>query len=57
MQPVASEMLQRLETLKVLIVDDEATMRKVTRSLLQVIGVKTIYEAKDGRSGIKAIQK
>ena len=42
MQPIASQFTQQLETLKVLIVDDEATMRKVTRSLLQVIGVKTI---------------
>ena len=57
MQPVASQVLKRLETLKVLIVDDEPTMRKVTRSLLQVIGVKTIYEAKDGRSGIEAIHR
>jgi two-component system, chemotaxis family, chemotaxis protein CheY len=41
--------------LKVLIVDDEPTMRKVTRSLLQAIGVRTIYEANDGNSGLKAI--
>jgi two-component system, chemotaxis family, chemotaxis protein CheY len=55
MQPIASQFSQQLEALKVLIVDDEATMRKVTRSLLQVIGVKTIYEAADGRSGLEAI--
>jgi len=55
MQPIASQFTQQLEALKVLIVDDEATMRKVTRSLLQVIGVKTIYEAADGRSGLEAI--
>jgi CheY-like chemotaxis protein len=55
MQPVASQFTQQLEALKVLIVDDESTMRKVTKSLLQVIGVKTIYEANDGRSGLEAI--
>jgi len=55
MQPVASQFSQQLEALKVLIVDDESTMRKVTKSLLQVIGVKTIYEACDGRSGLEAI--
>src|ERR1700688_2842676 len=55
MQPVASQFTQQLEALKELIVDDEATMRKVTRSLLQVIGVNTIYEANDGRSGLEAI--
>src|SRR5580704_2292478 len=55
MQPVASQIAKQLETLKVLVVDDEPTMRKVTRSLLQAIGVKTIYEATDGRSGLEAI--
>jgi PleD family two-component response regulator len=37
MQPVASQFTQQIEALKVLIVNDEATVRKVTRSLLQVI--------------------
>src|ERR1700749_2493393 len=55
MQPVTRQYSEQLQALKVLIVDDEATMRKVTRSLLQVIGVKTIYEAADGRSGLEAI--
>jgi two-component system chemotaxis response regulator CheY len=55
MQPVASQYSEQLNALRVLTVDDEATMRKVTRSLLQVIGVKTIYEASDGRSGLEAI--
>ena len=55
MQPVASQFAQQIESLKVLIVDDEPTMRKVTRSLLQVIGIKTVYDANDGRSGLEAI--
>ena len=55
MQALASQYSQQLQALKVLIVDDEATMRKVTRSLLQVIGVRTIYEASDGHSGLDAI--
>ena len=55
MQPIASQYSEKLQTLRVLVVDDEPTMRKVTRSLLQVIGVKTIYEAGDGRSGLEAI--
>src|SRR6202035_3232757 len=55
MQPLASQYSQQLAALKVLIVDDESTMRKVTKSLLQVIGVQDIYEAKDGRSGLDAI--
>jgi two-component system, chemotaxis family, chemotaxis protein CheY len=56
MKPAASDVAQRLVALKVLIVDDEPTMRKVTRSLLQAIGVRTIYDANDGNSGLKAIR-
>src|ERR1700676_3881331 len=55
MRQVASQISGQLEMLKVLVVDDEPTMRKVTRSLLQAIGIKTIYEAVDGRSGLEAI--
>jgi len=57
MEPIASQIATQLATLKVLIVDDEHAMRKVTRSLLQLIGVRTIYEASDGRSGLQAICK
>jgi two-component system chemotaxis response regulator CheY len=55
MELVASQISKQLEALKVLIVDDEQSMRKVTRALLQVIGVRAIYEAGDGRSGLEAI--
>jgi PleD family two-component response regulator len=51
MKPAANDVAQKLVALKVLVVDDEPTMRKVTRSLLQAIGVRTIYEANDGNSG------
>jgi CheY-like chemotaxis protein len=56
MDSVAGEISRQLDALKVLVVDDEPTMRKVTRSLLQAIGVKTIYEAIDGNSGLEAIR-
>jgi two-component system, chemotaxis family, chemotaxis protein CheY len=55
MESAANQLARRLEALKVLIVDDEHTMRKVTRSLLQVIGLRNIHEASDGRSGLGAI--
>ncbi len=55
MQSVPSQYTEQLQALKVLIVDDEAAMRKVTKSLLQVIGIKTIYEARDGRSGLDTL--
>ena len=54
MKLAANDVAQKLVALKVLVVDDEPTMRKVTRSLLQAIGVRTIYEANDGNSGLKA---
>jgi two-component system, chemotaxis family, chemotaxis protein CheY len=55
MKLAANDVAQKLVALKVLVFDDEPTMRKVTRSLLQAIGVRTIYEANDGNSGLKAI--
>ena len=41
MEPATHEIARRLVALRVLIVDDEPTMRKVTRSLLQAIGIRT----------------
>lgn len=52
---VTSLIAQQLEALKVLVVDDEPGMRKVTRALLQAIGVREIYEANDGLAGLEAI--
>lgn len=44
-----------MATRKVLIVDDEHYTRKVIKTLLQTIGVKTIYEVGDGHAGLDAI--
>lgn len=55
MDQVANRIQRELAALKVLIVDDEHTMRKVTRSLLQAIGVKAIYEANNSPSGLAAV--
>ena len=52
---LANQTQKRLDGLKVLVVDDERTMRQVTRSLLQAIGVKNIRDACDGLSGLEAI--
>jgi CheY-like chemotaxis protein len=41
---------------KVLVVDDEHYMRKVVRTLLMSIGVRTIYEAPDGPTGLETIR-
>ena len=45
MESAASQIARRVSELEVLIVDDEASMRKVTRALLQSIGIHDIYEA------------
>lgn len=52
---IAGQVHEQLTALKVLIVDDERLMRKVTRSLLQAIGVKSIHEADSSHSGLEAI--
>ena len=41
---------------KVLVIDDEHYMRKVVRTLLMSIGVRTIYEAADGVAGLDLIR-
>ena len=41
---------------KVLVVDDEHYMRKVVRTLLMSIGVRTIYEAPNGPAGLELIR-
>src|SRR5690348_1529024 len=45
-----------LQQLSVLVVDDNAFMRKVVRSLLNNIGVKKVYEAPDGIAGLEQIR-
>lgn len=50
------ELEARLASCKVLIVDDEHFMRKVVRTLLISLGVRTIYEAADGPAGLDAIR-
>lgn len=51
----AHDIARRLTALRVLIVDDEPAMRRVTCSLLQAIGINRMCEAEDGRSGLEAI--
>jgi two-component system chemotaxis response regulator CheY len=55
MESLAIQISRQLKTLKVLVVDDEPSMRRVTRAMLQAIGVRTIYEASNGASGLDAI--
>jgi two-component system, chemotaxis family, chemotaxis protein CheY len=55
MGSVECDISRRIVSLKVLIVDDEIEMRRVTRALLQSIGIRNIHEANDGFSGLDAI--
>jgi DNA-binding response OmpR family regulator len=57
MGSIPSNILQpRIEALKVLVVDDDHYMRKVVRTMLNAIGVKTVFEAPDGASGLEALR-
>src|SRR6478735_8463405 len=58
MDTALTRLLQpKIEALKVLVVDDDQYMRKVVRTMLNAIGVKTVYEAPDGASGLEAIRR
>ena len=57
MGSIPSNILQpRIEALKVLVVDDDHYMRKVVRTMLNAIGVKTVFEAPDGAAGLEALR-
>jgi two-component system, chemotaxis family, chemotaxis protein CheY len=56
MQATASKLGKLVQTIEVLIVDDNQYMRKVIRNLLVNLGVKNIHEAADGISGLDAIR-
>jgi two-component system chemotaxis response regulator CheY len=45
-----------LQSLEILVIEDNAYMRKVVRNLLTSIGVKTVHEAVDGATGLEAIR-
>jgi CheY-like chemotaxis protein len=47
---------KRLQSITVLVVDDNQYMRKVVRNILVSLGVKNILEAPDGTSGLDAIR-
>lgn len=58
MDTALTKLLQpRIEALKILVVDDDHYMRKVVRTMLNAIGVKTVFEASDGISGLDAIRQ
>src|SRR4029079_5843918 len=58
MDTVLTRLLQpKIEALKVLVVDDDQYMRKVVRTMLHAIGVKTVFEASDGVSGLDALRQ
>ena len=52
----AKDLAARFAATKVLVVDDEHYMRKVVRTLLMSIGVRTVYEAADGPAGLELIR-
>jgi len=44
------------KSMKILIVDDFATMRKVVRNLLKQVGYENIVEAEDGALALRALK-
>jgi CheY-like chemotaxis protein len=54
---VVDALRERLKSLNVLIVDDNAFMRKIVRELLADLGVRHTIEAADGIAGLDAIRK
>jgi two-component system chemotaxis response regulator CheY len=51
-----SEIEAQVRSLSILVIDDSQYMRKIVRNLLLNVGVKEVYEAGDGVSGLEAIR-
>ena len=47
---------ERIKALKILVIDDEPYIRKVIRTLLTSIGVRSVCEAADGIEGLESIR-
>src|SRR5262245_31029099 len=57
MHSVLSKRVEKLvQSIELLIIDDNQYMRKVIRNLLVNLGVKNIHEAGDGIAGLEAIR-
>lgn len=54
--PSKKEIVHRIQALSILVVEDNQYMRKVVRTLLVNVGVKNVYEACDGITGLEAIR-
>ena len=44
-------------TLKVLVVDDMSTMRRIVKNVLKQIGYSDLHEAEDGEQGLKKLKE
>jgi CheY-like chemotaxis protein len=44
------------DQLRFVVVDDNANMRRIVRTLLRAFGCREIYEAEDGASGLEAVE-
>ena len=44
------------ENLRFVVVDDNAHMRRIVRTLLRAFGSREIYEAEDGACGLEAVE-
>ena len=51
-----AELELAIQSLAVVLVDDNAYMRKIVRNLLMTIGVREVYEASDGIAGLDTIR-
>jgi two-component system chemotaxis response regulator CheY len=56
MQPNLNRVGPLIQSTQVLVVDDNAYMRKIVRNLLINLGVKNVHEASDGIGGLEAIR-
>jgi two-component system chemotaxis response regulator CheY len=55
--PLSLEIARLVQSLSVVLVEDNSFSQKVQRSILAHLGVKAIHEAEDGAAGLEAIRQ
>ena len=54
---LSHDVVTLVQSLSIVVVEDNSFSQRVERSLLAHLGVKTIHEAADGAAGLEAIRQ
>ncbi len=56
-EPLVMEITEKLKIIKILIVDDDETVRELSQSILNAVGFNNTWEAEDGQIALTLLKK